>query len=99
MDAVKQDSDSDNDGSEHNIFGSKQFVLSQDLKQKLGITEDLSGISEGPKLKAKKSILKRNSSFANFNPSKKISYQESDLMAKSNLTVKSKKSVMFNCTL
>jgi hypothetical protein len=37
------DSDSDNDSSEHNIFGSKRYVLSQDIKQQLGISsgEDL----------------------------------------------------------
>jgi hypothetical protein len=37
---VKQDSDSESEGSEHNIFGSKRFVMSQDIKQKLGLTDD-----------------------------------------------------------
>lgn len=73
MDAVKQDTDSDSEGSEHNIFGSKQYVMSQDLRQKLGFTEDLSLSSqEYPKLKGKKSILKKNSSVILASPNKKI---------------------------
>jgi hypothetical protein len=78
VDEIKQsNSDSDNDGSEHNIFGSKQFLLSNDLKQKLGLTytEDLSISSHDyPKLKGKKSILKKNSSVILVSPNKKISY-------------------------
>jgi hypothetical protein len=68
---VKQDSDSDNDGSEHNIFGSKQFVLSQDMKQKLGLTEDLTLSLPGERPKAKKSILIRNSSLVPNLPNRK----------------------------
>jgi len=37
---VKQHSDSESEGSEHNIFGSKRFVMSQDIKQKLGLNDD-----------------------------------------------------------
>lgn len=75
IDEIKHNSDSDNEGSEHNIFGSKQFLLSQDLKQKLGLTEDLSASTlDYPKLKGKKSILKKNSSVILPGSNKKASY-------------------------
>ena len=76
--------------------------MSQDLKQKLGFTEDMPlSNSEYTKFKGKKSILKKNSSVILVSPTKKISYQEpsEDIMGKSTFSVKSKKSVMFNCTL
>lgn len=74
--------------------------MSQDIRQKLGLTEDLSLSSqEYPKLKGKKSILKKNSSVILASPNKKISYREPEDLGRSNLSVKSKKSVMFNCTL
>jgi hypothetical protein len=101
VDEVKQESESDSEGSEHNIFGSKQYFLSQDMKQKLGLTEEMPlSNSEYTKPKGKKSILKKNSSVILASPSKKISYQEQiQDMGKSTFSVKSKKSVMFNCTL
>jgi hypothetical protein len=78
---VKQNSDSDSEGSEHNIFGSKRFVMSQDLKQKLGFTDDnhdmsLSQNFANPKLKGKKSILKKNSSVLITSPNPKKTFGE-----------------------
>jgi ABC-type lipoprotein release transport system permease subunit len=37
---IPDDSNSDSDGSEHNIFGSNQVVLSKEMRQNLGLGED-----------------------------------------------------------
>lgn len=75
--------------------------MSQDLKQKLGFTDEqdlsLSQNYPNPKPKGKKSILKKNSSVL-ISPNPKKSFVEEDL-GKSHMSLKSKKSVMFNCTL
>lgn len=78
MEELKQNTDSDSEGSEHNIFGSKRFVMSQDLRQKLGFNDehDMSQSQDYPnsKLKGKKSILKKNSSVLMTSPNPKKSF-------------------------
>lgn len=100
QDGVKEDTDSD-DSSEHNIFGSKRFVLSHDMKQQLGIGsgDELGGSGDEAnrpiKMKGKKSILKKSSSILVLR--KSTTEHEPSQPAMSRL--QSKKSVMFNCTL
>jgi hypothetical protein len=38
VEAKAEDSDSDNDASSHNIFGDSNFVMTEELKQKLGLS-------------------------------------------------------------
>lgn len=94
-------SDSDNEASSHNIFGGHGAEMSEELKMKLGFSED--GVVEEPKLKntqslglhKKQSILKIPSKTG---IDKKQSMKESGFKEEAS-KLKSKKSVVFNCTM
>lgn len=100
LDSPGKKSESD-DSSEHNIFGNNHMVLSTGWEQKLGIESAMERSMPIGNLEKKKSILKKNSMVALETRSSIL--RKSAMEAPPNLPItqslRSKKSVVFHCTL